>query len=134
MADTPKMKMHERPLSPHLQVWRSHITMVMSIVHRITGCALYFGTLLLAWWLIAAATNAQYFDYVNDVMSSILGRLVLFGYTWALLHHMAGGVRHLFWDMIVGLEIGSANKWAWGTLVFSGVGTILLWVVAYCVA
>ncbi len=78
--------------------------MTMSILHRITGGALYFGTLLVAWWLIAAATRKDYFDFVNWVYGSWLGRLVLFGYTWALMHHMLGGIRHLIWDTGAGLE------------------------------
>ena len=83
-----------RPLSPHLQIYKPIPTMVMSIVHRITGGALYFGTILVAWWLIAAATGQAYFDLVNWVLGSIIGKIVLLGYTWALLHHMLGGLRH----------------------------------------
>lgn len=131
MVDTSKPGLRERPLSPHLQVWKPQITMVMSIVHRITGAALYFGTLILVWWLVAAASDPAYFDAVNAYLSSILGRLVLFGYTWALLHHAAGGVRHLFWDAMWGIDLPAANTWAWGTLVFSLLGTLALWVVAY---
>ena len=78
--------------------------MVMSILHRITGGALYFGTLLVAWWLIAAASSAATFDFVNGLFGSWIGRLVLFGYTWALIHHMLGGIRHLIWDTGAGLE------------------------------
>jgi succinate dehydrogenase / fumarate reductase flavoprotein subunit len=83
-----------RPLSPHLSIYKQIPTMVMSIVHRFTGMALYAGTLLVAWWLVAAASGEAYFDWVNGIFGSILGRLVLFGYTWALLHHMLGGIRH----------------------------------------
>jgi succinate dehydrogenase / fumarate reductase cytochrome b subunit len=82
-----------RPLSPHLSIYKQIPTMVMSIVHRFTGMALYAGTLLVAWWLVAAASGEAYFDWVNGIFGSILGRLVLFGYTWALLHHMLGGIR-----------------------------------------
>src|SRR5919109_3042094 len=89
----------ERPLSPHLFIYRPMLTMMMSIVHRITGAALYFGTLLIAWWLIAAATGQAYYDWVNWVLGSIVGKIVLLGYTWALLHHMLGGLRHLMWDL-----------------------------------
>jgi succinate dehydrogenase / fumarate reductase cytochrome b subunit len=87
-----------RPLSPHLSIYKQIPTMVMSIVHRFTGMALYAGTLLVAWWLVAAASGEAYFDWVNGIFGSILGRLVLFGYTWALLHHMLGGIRHFIWD------------------------------------
>ena len=93
----------ERPLSPHLTVYRPPITMTMSIIHRITGGALYFGTLLVALWLMAAASSQATFDWVNWAFGTWLGRLILFGYTWALMHHMLGGVRHLVWDTGAGL-------------------------------
>ena len=123
----------DRPLSPHLTIYRPAITMTMSIVHRITGGALYFGTLLVAWWLTAAAGPQSYFDFVNGIFGSWFGRLVLFGYTWALMHHMAGGIRHLIWDTGVGLEKHTASKIAWATLAVSVVLTILIWVVGLMV-
>src|SRR5437762_14333919 len=83
----------ERPLSPHLSIYQPMLTMMMSIVHRITGAALYFGTLLLAWWLIAAAAGPNAYGRVQWFMSTAIGRLILFGYTWALIHHMLGGIR-----------------------------------------
>jgi len=122
---------HERPLSPHLTVYRPSITMTMSIVHRITGAALYFGTLLVAWWLIAAATSERYFDFVNMVYGSWIGRLVLLGYTWALVHHMLGGIRHFIWDTGAGLEKHTASKLAWANLAGSIVLTILIWIAGY---
>jgi succinate dehydrogenase / fumarate reductase cytochrome b subunit len=120
-----------RPLSPHLSVWRPTITYVMSIVHRITGGALYFGTLLVAWWLIAAATSESYFDFVNAIFGSWFGRLVLFGYTWALVHHMLGGIRHLIWDTGAGLEKHTASKIAWANIAGSVVLTVLIWFAGY---
>src|SRR4051812_49337029 len=88
-----------RPLSPHLWIYRWPLTMVVSIVHRITGVALYFGTVLLAWWLSAAASrNQAYFDLVNGLFGSWIGLIVLFGYSWVLIHHMLGGLRYLTWD------------------------------------
>jgi len=87
-----------RPLSPHLQIYKPTLTMVMSIVHRITGAALYFGMLLLAWWLIAAASGPNAYAGFEWFMGRVLGQLLLFGYTWALIHHMLGGIRHLIWD------------------------------------
>ena len=134
MADMPKTTPHARPLSPHLSIWKPKITMVMSILHRITGAALYFGTLILAWWLVAAASGATYFTMVNDLLSSIPGRLVLFGYTWVLFHHMMGGIRHLVWDTGRGLDVPSANLWGWLSVIISAGRTIGLWVVAYAVA
>lgn len=119
-----------RPLSPHLSVYKPTITMTMSIVHRITGVALYFGTLLVIWWLVAAATGAAYFDFVSWLFGTFLGRLVLFGYTWVLVHHMAGGIRHLIWDTGAGMEKQTASKIAWATLIVSVSVTVLIWVFA----
>ena len=120
-----------RPLSPHLSVYRPPITMTMSILHRITGGALYFGTLLVAWWLIAAAASQSYFDFVNSIFGSWIGRLVLFGYTWALLNHMLGGVRHLVWDTGAGLEKHTASRLAWLTAIGAIVLTVLIWFAGY---
>lgn len=120
-----------RPLSPHLTIYRPPITMAMSIIHRITGGALYFGTLLVAWWLIAASTSQSYFDFVDGIFGSWIGRLVLFGYTWALMHHMMGGIRHLVWDTGAGLEKHTASKIAWVTLAASVVLTLAIWIGGY---
>ena len=121
----------ERPLSPHLQIYKPIPTMVMSIVHRITGAALYFGTVLIAWWLIAAATSADYFEFVNGLFGSFIGRLVLFGYTWALIHHMLGGIRHFVWDTGAGLDKHTATRFAYVTIAASVVLTLLIWVAGY---
>lgn len=123
----------DRPLSPHLTIYRPTITMTMSIVHRITGCALYVGTLLVAWWLTAAAGPQSYFDFVNGIFGSWFGQLVLLGYTWALMHHMLGGIRHFVWDTGAGLEKHTASKIAWATLIGSVILTILIWIVGYMV-
>ena len=116
-----------RPLSPHLTIYRFRPTMAMSIVHRITGCALYFGTLLVVWWLVAAATGPDAFATASWFLGSIIGQLILFGYTWALLHHMFGGIRHFIWDTGRGLEKETSTKMAIATLVASLTGTLLLW-------
>lgn len=120
-----------RPLSPHLSVYRFIPTMVMSILHRITGAALYFGTILLVIWLVAAASGPQAFDQVNGIYGSWFGRLILFGYTWALLHHMLGGIRHLIWDTGHGLEKQTATKFAYATIIGSVTLTVLIWVAGY---
>ena len=117
-----------RPLSPHLQVYKPIPTMVMSIVHRITGAALYFGTVLVAWWLIAAASGEAYFDQANWFFGSWIGRIVLFGYTWALMHHMLGGLRHFMWDMGHGYEKHFATRLAILTPVVSVALTVLIWI------
>jgi len=129
MANAEIQRSKPRPLSPHLQVYSPLINMVMSIVHRITGGALYFGTLLLAWWLIAAATGPAYFDFVTGIMGSPLGLLVLFGYSWALLHHMMGGIRHLIWDTGRGFDLATVDMLSWGSLILSAGLTVLLWIV-----
>ncbi len=121
----------QRPLSPHLSVYRPTITMTTSIVHRITGGALYFGTLLVAWWLIAAASSEGHFEIANAVFGSWFGRIVLLGYTWALFQHMLGGIRHLIWDTGAGLEKNTASKIAWATVVGALVLTVLVWIAGY---
>src|ERR1700678_142590 len=82
-----------RPMSPHLSIYRPTMTMAMSIAHRISGAALYVGVLLLAWFLIAASADASSFAVFSDFIGSFIGRLVLFVFTWALFHHLVGGVR-----------------------------------------
>lgn len=120
-----------RPLSPHLQIYRPLINMVMSIVHRITGVALNFGTLLLAWWLVAAAQGPKYFQFVSDVFGSLPGKVVLFGYTWALMHHMFGGIRHLIWDTGRGFDLTTVDRMSWASIVASVLSTALIWFAAY---
>ncbi len=129
MADTPRTV--ERPISPHLGIYRMTLTMAMSIVHRITGGALFFGTLLLCWWLLAAASGPTAYSKVQAFMGSIFGMLILFGYTWALLHHMLGGIRHLIWD--TGRGFGPAER-EWLTLatLVGSIGlTIVVWIIGY---
>ena len=118
-----------RPLSPHLQVYRWPITMAMSIAHRVTGGALYVGSLLLIWLLVAAATGPHAYEIASAVFGSIIGRLVLFGYTLALFHHMFGGLRHFLWDTGAGMEPGTRNTIAWATVVGSVVLTRVVWAI-----
>jgi len=120
-----------RPLSPHLSVFRPLITMVMSIVHRITGGALYFGMPFLAWWLIAAATGPDAFATANAFFGSWIGRLILLGFTWSLIHHMLGGIRHLVWDAGYGFDPQTASRMAWASLVGSVALTLIVWIVGY---
>jgi succinate dehydrogenase / fumarate reductase cytochrome b subunit len=116
-----------RPLSPHLQIYRPMLTMMMSIVHRITGAALYVGTLLLAWWLLAASSGPNAYATFQAAASSFIGRVVLLGYTWALVHHMLGGIRHLIWDSGHGFGPAEREWLARANLVGSIALTILLW-------
>lgn len=122
-----------RPLSPHLQIYRWTWTMAMSVAHRITGTALYVGTGLLAVWLVALASGPRGYETVAWFFGSIIGRLVLFGYTFVLMHHMLGGVRHLVWDFGHGMEPGTRMNMARFTLVGSVALTILIWGVALLV-
>ena len=123
----------ERPLSPHLFIYKPTLTMTMSVVHRATGASLYFGTLLVAWWLIAAASSPNAYAGVGSFMSSFVGRLILFGYTWALMHHMLGGIRHLVWDLGRGFT-ETEREWLSLASVVGSVGlTLLLWMFGYLV-
>jgi succinate dehydrogenase / fumarate reductase, cytochrome b subunit len=117
-----------RPLSPHLQIYRPMLTMLMSIAHRVTGAALYFGMILVCWWLIAAASGPNYYAGVQWFLGTIVGRLILFGYTWALIHHLLGGVRHLIWDTGRGLGPGEREWLARATLSGSISLTLVLWI------
>jgi succinate dehydrogenase / fumarate reductase, cytochrome b subunit len=131
MADSPLRI--ERPLSPHLQIYRPLFTMVMSIVHRITGCALYFGTVLLVWWLLAAAGSPDAYGTFAAVAGSWIGRLVLLGFTWALIHHALGGVRHFMWEVIIGFGPKERVLLAKATLAGSIVLTLVVWAIGLAV-
>lgn len=120
-----------RPLSPHLQIYRWKMTMAMSIAHRVTGLGLYGGTLLLAIWLIAAASGGAAYEAVNRVYFSWIGLIVLFGFTWALVHHMLGGLRHFVWDFGYGLDKPGRDILATANLVLSVVITVILWLIAW---
>lgn len=122
-----------RPLSPHLQIYRMTWTMAMSVFHRGTGIVLYFGTGLVAIWLLSLTFGPAAYDRVSWAFGTILGRLVLFGYTWALMHHMLGGVRHLVWDSGIGFEPGRRMQLARFTLIASSVLTVAIWAIAYLV-
>ncbi len=97
MSDSVNKK-HERPLSPHLQVYRPQLTSVMSILHRATGYALALGTVMLVWMLVAAAAGPDAFVHFHRFTLSLWGQLMLLGWTFALFYHMCNGMRHLFWD------------------------------------
>ena len=131
MAELNAGSTRARPLSPHLQIYRPMLTMMMSIVHRITGAALYFGTLLLAWWLVAAAAGPNAYANVEWFMATLIGKLILFGYTWALIHHMLGGVRHLIWDTLHGFSPAEREMLTLATLIGSVTLTLLIWAVGF---
>ena len=126
-----EVKVAPRPLSPHLQIYRWSWTMAMSVAHRITGIALYGGIALFAIWLVALASGPSAFDAVQWFFGSPLGYLILFAYTWILMHHMLGGVRHLVWDFGHGMEPEQRINMARFTLVGSIALTLAIWVVAF---
>jgi succinate dehydrogenase / fumarate reductase, cytochrome b subunit len=126
MADSPQRI--DRPLSPHLQIYRPLFTMMMSIVHRITGVGLYFGMALLVWWLLAAATSPSAYATFAAIAGSPIGLLVLIGFTWALLHHALGGVRHFIWDFIHGFGPERVLL-AKATLAGSVALTVVVWII-----
>ena len=122
-----------RPLSPHLQIYSPLLTMMMSIMHRITGVALYAGTLLLAWYLIALAAGPGPFATLSAVYGSIVGQIVLFGFTWALFHHLLGGIRHFVWDMGIWMDHPERE---WLTRMTLGGGLLLaliVWILRFAV-
>ena len=120
----------ERPLSPHLSIYKLIPTMLMSIMHRITGVALYAGTILIAWWIVAAASGPDAFATANGILSSWFGLLVLFGFTFALMHHMLGGLKHLVQDTGRGLDKDFTTTVAKMHPIASAVLTVLVWLLA----
>ena len=120
-----------RPLSPHLQVYRPQLTSVMSILHRLTGIALAVGTLLLVAWLVAAATSPQAFGAIQAFNGSWIGRVLLFGWSFALFYHLCNGIRHLFWDAGWGLELGAAYASGGAVMVISLVLTMGAWFLGF---
>ena len=119
--------MPDRPLSPHLQIYRWTLTMAMSILHRATGAALAVGILMVVWMLLAAASGEAAFAQFQAFNGSVLGQLMLFGWTVSLFYHMGNGVRHLVWDMGRGFEIPAAYRSGYAVLVFTAILTGLVW-------
>lgn len=123
------MARSERPLSPHLQIYRWYLTMALSIGHRVTGVGLALGLVLLTWWLLALASGPEAFATVQAVADSWIGGLVLFVYTFVVFYHLGNGIRHLVWDFGYGFDIDVAARSGIAVLVFAGVMTLLLWLV-----
>jgi succinate dehydrogenase / fumarate reductase cytochrome b subunit len=121
----------ERPLSPHMQAYRWTLTMTLSIVHRATGVSLYFGTLVLAWWLIAVGAGPGAYANVQAFTGSWIGKLIMFGYTWSLMHHFLSGIRHFVWDLGYGYRSADRELLTWAALIGGIVLTVLLWVAAF---
>ena len=124
------MAVSNRPLSPHLQVYKPQLTSVLSITHRLTGVALSAGLVLLVYWLLALAAGAESFSTARALMGSWIGQLVLLGFSFALFYHLCNGLRHLFWDAGLGLELRSAYASGWAVVVVAAALTALSWIVA----
>jgi succinate dehydrogenase / fumarate reductase, cytochrome b subunit len=123
------MARSERPLSPHLQIYRWYLTMALSIGHRVTGIGLALGLLLLTWWLLALAGGPETFATLEAVKDSWIGVLVLFGYTFVLFYHLGNGIRHLVWDAGYGFDIQVAAHSGLAVLAFAGAMTVFVWLV-----
>ena len=123
------MTIDPRPLSPHLQIYRWQLTSVLSILHRFTGIALTVGTILLVWWLVAAANGQEPFEAVQAFLGSWIGLLLLFGWSVALFYHLCNGIRHLWWDTGHGLDLRSVYRSGWAVLAGTGLLTILAWII-----
>lgn len=125
------MARRERPLSPHLQVYRWQLHMATSIFHRASGVALAVGSIFLTWWLVAAATGPGYFDMVQGYVATPAGRLVLTGFTWALFYHLLNGLRHLNWDLGRGFKKEQFKRSGMLVITLSMVLTVVVWLLAY---
>lgn len=122
-----------RPLSPFMlgQYYRFQLTSVLSFAHRLTGIALSFGTLVLAWWLIAAASGPEAYAVFHRHATAWYGQILLFGWTWALLYHFCNGVRHLVWDAGYAFELKNVYRGGYAVVAASAVLTVAVWIVAY---
>lgn len=127
VAHTSDGRLVRRPLSPHLQVYRPQITSILSIMNRVTGIATSVGTLLLVWWLVAAATGPGPYETVQRFVGSPVGLFVLFGWTLSLLFHFFGGMRHLAWDAGYGYDLPTTHATGWATIAATLVSTVLIW-------
>jgi succinate dehydrogenase / fumarate reductase, cytochrome b subunit len=117
-------------MSPHVQIWKWHVTMLGSILHRATGCALYVGAILVVAWLFAAASGAELYAQFEAIAGSIFGQVSLFGFTLALVYHALNGVRHLVWDSGHGFAPKLASFTGWLVIILSLVGSVAIWLLA----
>ena len=122
-----------RPLSPHLQVYRWQISMALSILHRASGVALMLGTLMFAYWFIAIASGQEYYEYAQNLIGSIFGRLILLGFTIALVIHFLNGIRHLFYDAGLGFKLETSRITGWLVVTGTILITIIIWISAYLI-
>ncbi len=127
------MSSSERPLSPHIQIYRPQLTSVLSILHRLTGVALAVGTLLLVYWLAAAALGPEAYETARGFLGSWLGMVLLFGWSLALFYHLCNGIRHLAWDAGYGFSLESTHRSGWAMLAATAALTLLAWIVGLIV-
>lgn len=118
-------------MSPHLQVWRWHVTMLTSILHRVTGVGLYLGGLIAAAWAVSLAAGPEAYETFKAVLGSPLGKFVMFGMTLSVFYHLGNGIRHLVWDFGYGLDLKSANSSAWAVFGFTVAATLATWAIAF---
>jgi succinate dehydrogenase / fumarate reductase, cytochrome b subunit len=121
----------ERPLSPHVTIYRPQITSVMSILHRITGMALALGTIALVGWLWSAAYSVECFAAIHTLFTGITGTLLLMAWSYAFFYHLCNGVRHLFWDLGMGFEVAAVHRSGVNVFIISVALTIAVWVVVF---
>ncbi|MEO0034100.1 succinate dehydrogenase, cytochrome b556 subunit [Phaeospirillum tilakii] len=125
------MTKRDRPLSPHIQIYKMPFTAVLSISHRITGVVMAVGTAVLAYWLVAAASGPDSFATAQAVLGSVPGRILLFGWSLALFYHLCNGIRHMFWDAGLGFEIRDAQRSGLATVAAALVLTALAWTIGF---
>jgi len=125
------MEKSQRPLSPHLQIYRPQLTSVLSITHRITGMGLVIGTLVLVYWLLAAASGPEAYASAQALLGSWFGRIVMLGFSYALFFHLCNGIRHLFWDAGLGFELKTAYGSGNAVIAVSIALTVIAWALAY---
>lgn len=120
------------PLSPHLSIYKFKLSLLMSIAHRITGGALYFSMLIFLFFLFSLSSGASAYELFSSIIGTWIGKIVILGITWAVFHHMLGGLRHFLWDMVKGFEVKTVDKLATITLLGGIVLTIIYWSL-YCI-
>lgn len=120
-----------RPLSPHLQIYRPQLTSILSILHRLTGVVLAIGTLLLTWWVVAIAAGPEAHAAVNGFMAHWFGRMLLLGWSFCLFYHLCNGIRHLVWDAGLGFELKTVNATGWAVVAASVAMTLVAWLAGY---
>jgi succinate dehydrogenase cytochrome b subunit len=116
-----------RPLSPHMQIYKPQLTSIMSILHRIMGVSLSFGSIMLVWWLFALAAGPADFSSAQSFFGSWFGLIILFGFSFALFYHLCNGIRHLVWDTVSNLEIKQVYNSGWAVIIATFILTAICW-------